>query len=138
MRILSEGYYGWVPDPLVMNREHTDSVTSTATRPNGLKLWADLQHLDRWGPKVFESDADYRKCRARHLRFYYRNLLAWYARGNRKMIEMHKERLRRASASPSLGSYVMAVVEWPFLRAARGLTPLAVRLGILPDDYQIQ
>lgn len=137
MRALSGGRYGYVYELLVTTRLHGGSVTATEWTPNHLKMWSELQLIDRWGPVVLDSHDDYRKCRARYLRFYYRYLLLWRVQRKRKLYEQHLEWLRRASAEPSLGHYLSAVLEWPVVRAARRLKPMAVRLGLLPRYFTV-
>jgi glycosyltransferase involved in cell wall biosynthesis len=137
MRALSQGFYGYVHEPLVTTRKHANSVTSTEVTPNYLKLWSELQLIDRWGPKVFDTRAAYLRCRARHLRFYYRHLLLWRAQRKRKLLDQHSEWLNRASAEPTVARYFGAIIEWPFLRAMRRLRWLAIRLHLRSYHYKL-
>jgi glycosyltransferase involved in cell wall biosynthesis len=133
MRTLVEGTCAYVHEPLVATRWHAGSVTSTDMIPNFIKLWSDLQLIDRWGPKAFDSRAEYLKCRNKHLRFYYRHLVLWWAQGKRQLLNQHREWLGRAAAMPSTLDYVEAITEWPVLRAAR----LLARLRLVKPRYQI-
>jgi glycosyltransferase involved in cell wall biosynthesis len=138
MRALSQGKYGYVHEPLVTTRKHAESVTSTQVAPNFLKLWSELQLIDRWGPKVFDTHRAYLRCRARHLHFYYRHLMLWRARNDQRLLLQHREWLRLASAEPTFNDYARALLEWPFVRAARQLRKAAVRLRLRPFYYQIR
>lgn len=137
MRVLCGGPYACVHEPLVITRLHSDSVTSRETLPNHLKVWSELQLIDRWGPHAFDKEEDYLRCRARHLRFYYRHLLLWRARRQFALLDQHLEWLGRASARPTAQDYVRAAAEWPLLRLSRTSQRLAVRLGLLSASYQI-
>lgn len=135
MRALVRGSYGCVHEPLGVTRLHPESVTSVEVTPIRLKLWADLQLIDRWGPKAFDSEAEYRACRSKHLGFYFRHLLLYKIRGRSELLKRHMNWLARASVLPTKFDYARAVVEWPFRRAMRRLRPLGARLRILPQQY---
>lgn len=137
MRVLCKSPYAYVHEPLVITRLHEASVTSTLATPNHLKMWSELQLIDRWGPQVFDSEAEYQKCRKRHLRFYYRYLLLWRARRQLTLLEQHLDWLAKASALPTPLDYARAVAEWPFLRLARVSRSLSVRFGLPAPSYQI-
>ena len=127
MRALAEGYYGYVHEPLVTTRLHARSVTATEVSPGYLKLWSELQLIDRWGPKVFDCHCDYLKCRARHLRYYYRHLLLWRWQNNRRLFEQHWDWLTRASAEPTTRNYIRAALEWPFTHTLRRSKQIAAK-----------
>jgi glycosyltransferase involved in cell wall biosynthesis len=137
LRALAHGAYGYVHEPLVTTRLHSGSVTSTEYEPNHLRLWAELQLIDRWGPAVFDSRMDYLKCRRRHLRFYYRHLLLFRIRKRVALYEKHLEWLRRASAEPTIGSYLRAVLEWPAVRAARRFKKMALQQSLLTRQVEV-
>lgn len=137
MRELSKGCYAYVHEPLVTTRLHSGSITATQFAPNHMKMWSELQLIDRWGPVVFDSPADYSKCRARHLRFYYRYLLFWRLRRKLALYEKHLTLLRKASAEPTTSGYAIAAMEWPIVRALRRLKRLAVLLGMPAYRFEI-
>ncbi len=137
MRALSAGRYAYVHEPLVTTRLHNDSVTSVEVAPSHLKMWSELQLIDRWGPKVFDSYNDYLNCRNRHLRFYYRYMLLWRFQRKRKLYEQHREWLRNASAEPTAGRYLQAVLEWPVRRMLRRLRQSAVRQRLVPRQLEV-
>ena len=126
------GRYGYVHEPLVTTGVHADSFTATVSGPNQLKIWSELQLIDRWGPRVFDTVQEYRKCRRRHLLYYYRHLVLWRLNRNRELYDTHMEWLRRASAQPSRAQYAVAILEWPVRRVIKRLNHTAVRLGLKP------
>jgi glycosyltransferase involved in cell wall biosynthesis len=123
---------GFVHEPLVFTRLHSNSATEKIVSPARMKLFADLQLIDRWGPKAFDSEKGYQMCRKRHLRFYYRHLLLWQATRQLPLVKQHREWLRRASALPSTVDYAMAVAEWPWKRGAQYTARMATHLGFPP------
>ena len=131
MRALSHGRYAYVHEPLVTTRLHEHSVTSVQVIPNHVKMWSELQLIDRWGPTAFDSYADFLKCRNRHLHFYYRYMLLWRFQRKLKLFEQHREWLRRASAEPTAGGYFQAVLEWPLRRVLKGLRRSGMRQRLL-------
>ncbi len=137
MSVLSEGPYGVVHEPLVITRLHDESTTSKVVAPIRLQLWSELQLIDRWGPKVFDTKEEYLRCRQRHLRYYYRHMLLWRARGQHELFDQHYERLHHASALPTLADYARAVAEWPFLRFGRRAAQFAARLGVPPTPGRL-
>lgn len=136
MRALASSFYGYVHEPLVITRLHEDSVTSREVTPNHIKMWSELQLIDRWGPAAFGSPAGYMQCRRRHLRFYYRYLLLWRGRKRTALLNQHLERLRMADALPSPVDYLAAVAEWPLLKAGRMWRDVAIKLGLRSQIYQ--
>lgn len=120
LRGLSQGYYGQVQEPLVTTRLHSGSVTAAVSAPSAIKLWSELQLIDRWGPAVFDSEQEYQRCRHRHLMFYYRHLLLWKAKGPRQLFDQHLVWLNKARAAPGLLDYGRAVADWPLKRLRRG------------------
>ncbi|MCS0501273.1 glycosyltransferase family 2 protein [Ancylobacter mangrovi] len=137
IRALSRGDYACVHEPLVVSRMHDGSITSTYKEGNFVDFWSILQIIDRWGPTVFETRAEYLACRRRHLRYYYRWLLYWRVTGRHEMRARHLAWLRKASALPTAGAYLHAVLEWPFLRAAWQARRTAVRLGLKSPVFPI-
>jgi glycosyltransferase involved in cell wall biosynthesis len=129
MSALSRTNFGFVHEPLVFTRLHSNSVTEQTVAPARMKLVADLQLIDRWGRKAFDSEKEYQMCRKRHLRFYYRHLLLWQITRQSALEKQHREWLRRASALPSTADYVMAVAEWLGKQAARYGARIASSLG---------
>jgi glycosyltransferase involved in cell wall biosynthesis len=119
LRALAEGSYGQVHEPLVTTRLHNDSVTAAVSAPNAIKLWSELQLIDRWGPSVFDSKQDYLECRHRHLMFYYRHLLMWKAKGRKQIFQQHMDWLNKASAAPGLMDYGRSIADWPLKRFQR-------------------
>lgn len=136
-RALAQGAYGYVHEPLVTTRLHSGSVTSTEFEPNHLRLWAELQLIDRWGPAVFGSHMDFMRCRRRHLRYYHRRLLMLRLQKRLPLYEKHLEWLRRASAEPTVGNYLRAVLEWPLVRAARRLKKMALQQSLLTRRFEV-
>jgi glycosyltransferase involved in cell wall biosynthesis len=132
MRALARGPYGFVHEPLVVTRLHEGSQTSTVVSPTRMKMWQELQLIDRWGPIVFDSEQAYRRCRAKHLRYYYRYLLMWRAKRQWAHIEQHSGLLGRAAAVPRLLDYAAAIAEWPMRHLAKGLRRAAVGAGLAP------
>jgi glycosyltransferase involved in cell wall biosynthesis len=132
MSALSRGQLGFVHECLVFTRLHKNSQTEKIISPARMKLFADLQLIDRWGPKAFDSEKGYQMCRKRHLRFYYRHLLLLQATRQSALVKQHREWLRRASALPSPVDYAMAVAEWPWKRAAQYAARIAPHLGFPP------
>jgi glycosyltransferase involved in cell wall biosynthesis len=137
MRMLSESPCGYVHEPLTMTR-WPGNETSSQLIPNKVGIWSTLQLIDRWGPKVFDTKADYLRCRARHLRNYYLHLLLWRLQGHGGILERHQDWLRRASASPTVLDYVNAIMEWTFLRTMSGLRQAAGRLGLRECRYRTE
>ena len=135
MSALSRSKFGFVHEPLVFTRLHSNSATEKIVSPTRMKLFADLQLVDRWGPTAFDSEKGYQMCRTRHLRFYYRHLLLLQATRQWALVKQHREWLRRASALPSAVDYAMAVAEWPWKRAARYAARIARQLGFPPASY---
>jgi glycosyltransferase involved in cell wall biosynthesis len=130
MRTLSRSEYGCVHEPLAVTRVHSDSVSSI-NAVDFIQLWSDLQLIDSWGPLVFESKAEFQRCRARHLRFYYRYLLRWRAKGKSQLVQKHMDWLRKASAAPNLVDLGVAVGELPLVRARKVVKRLTIQLGIV-------
>lgn len=137
MRTLAAGRYGYVHEPLVTTRLHDGSVTSREVAPNHLKMWSELQLIDRWGPVVFDRYDDYLRCRTRHLRFYYRYLLLWRAQRKHQLYERHMTWLRHALAEPTIGLYTAAILEWPAVYATRHLKDAAVNAGVLSCPFTL-
>jgi len=137
MRTLISGTCAYVHEPLVTTRWHAATVTSTDMIPNHNKLWSDLQLIDRWGPLAFNSEAEYRQCRDRHLRFYYRHLLLWHIQGKRRLLDLHHDWLRRAVALPYSRDYAYAALEWPLSRAKRWFRQAATRLNLVHPNYAL-
>ncbi len=136
MRVLSTSACGYLHEPLTMTR-WPGAVTSAEMLPNAVGIWSLLQLIDRWGPKVFDRNEDYLRCRGRHLRRYYLHLLLWRLQRKFRVLENHKAWLRTASADPTALDYLHAVAEWPVLRAASVLKQTAVRLGLSTRRYQV-
>lgn len=130
MSALSRSKFGFVHEPLVFTQIHSNSVTEKIVSPARMKLLADLQLIDRWGPSAFDTEKDYRMCRKRHLQFYYRHLLLWQVTRQSTLLKQHREWLRLASALPSTVDYVMAVAEWPGKRTAQYAARIAFHLGV--------
>jgi len=130
IRALSKGPYAYIHEPLVTTRLHSDSITSTLFAPERMKMWSELQLIDKWRSVVFDSHADYMKCRQRHLRFYYRYLLLWLIRSQRELYQKHLDLLTKASAQPTPRDYVAATLQWPIARTARTLKRVAIRFGM--------
>lgn len=130
IRALTQGDYACVHEPLVVSRMHDTSITSTYKEKNFIDFWSILQIIDRWGPSVFDTYAEYNSCRQAHLRYYYRWLLYWRVTGKQEILARHLEWLGRASALPTLPAYLRAVLEWPFLRAVWQTRKTAIRLGL--------
>ena len=133
MSVLSRSKLGFVHQPLVFTRIHGKSITETIVSPSRMKLLADLQLIDRWGPKAFDFEKEYQMCRRRHLRFYYRHLLLWQVMRQTALVKQHREWLRLASGLPSIMDYVMAVAEWPAKRAAQYAGGIASHFGFSPN-----
>jgi glycosyltransferase involved in cell wall biosynthesis len=136
MSVLSRGRCAYVHEPLTMTR-WPGSETLAEGIPNKIYMWSLLQLIDRWGPTVFDTNAEYIRCRRRHLRYYYLHLLLWMAQGKFKILEHHWDLLGRASACPKISDYPHALVEWPVLRTMFRLRQAAIRLGFLARGYQI-
>ena len=134
MGALSRKNFGFVHEPLVFTRLHSNSVTEQRVAPTRMKLLADLQLIDRWGPRAFDSEKEFQACRKRHLRFYYRHLLLWQITQQPALAKRHREWLRRASALPSTADYVMAIIEWlakqTVLCAARRAASLGLSIPV--------
>jgi glycosyltransferase involved in cell wall biosynthesis len=128
MRTLSENACGYLHEPLTKTR-WPGKETSSQLIPNKVGIWSTLQLIDRWGPKVFDTRADYLNCRGRHLRNYYLHLLLWRLQGHGAILERHLDWLRRASASPGRLDYINAIIEWTFRQSASRLMQVIRRLG---------
>ena len=136
MRALAASAYGYVHEPLVVTRLHEDTVTSREVVPNHIKMWSELQLIDRWGPAAFEGHAGYMRCRRRHLRFYYRYLLLWRTLKRTALLNQHLDRLRAADALPTPIDYLAALAEWPLLKVGRMWRDAATKLGLQSRIYQ--
>lgn len=130
MGALSRTNFGFVHEPLVFTRLHSNSVTEQRVAPTRMKLLADLQLIDRWGPRAFDSEKEFQACRKRHLRFYYRHLLLWQITQQPALAKRHREWLRRASALPSTADYVMAIIEWLAKQTVLSAARIAASLGL--------
>jgi glycosyltransferase involved in cell wall biosynthesis len=117
MRVVSTTGCAVVPEPLAKTR-WPGAVTAAQMLPNKVGIWSTLQLIDRWGPSVFDSEAEYLRCRNQHLRRYYLHLLVWRVQRNAELVKLHRDWLRRVSAAPRVMDYIRSVAEWPFLRAA--------------------
>jgi Glycosyl transferase family 2 len=115
MRLVSRTGCAVVHEPLGTTR-WPGAVTAAQMLPNKTGIWSILQLIDRWGPSVFDTESEYLYCRNRHLRNYYLHLLLWRVQGNAKLVKLHHDWLRRASASPKVLDYVHSLAEWPYLR----------------------
>lgn len=136
MRALATSAYAYVHEPLVVTRLHEDTVTAREVAPNHMKMWSELQLIDRWGPRAFDNRAGYIRCRRRHLRFYYRHLVLWHVRKRTTLLAQHLERLRGADALPKPIDYLTAVAEWPLLKAGRMWRNTAIKFGLRSRIYQ--
>ena len=137
MRVLSESCCAYVHEPLTMTR-WPGSVTAAELIPNRVDLWSIMLLIERWGPVAFDTRAEFLKCRARYLRYYYLHLLLWAAQRKFKILEQHQSWLRGISLQPTMLDYTHAVVEWPFLRLARRFRQIVTRLGIPVPEYQLE
>ncbi len=129
MRVLSQGDYGFVHEPLVFTRLHGESVTSVEVAPQRIKMWSELQLIDRWGRISFDSESAFTACRRKHLRYYYRHLLLWQITGRRELVDLHKRWLSVEAALPTALDYLKAVLEWPYLQLDRGWRAALTKAG---------
>jgi glycosyltransferase involved in cell wall biosynthesis len=136
MRVLSQSRFAFVHEPLTMTR-WPGSETLAEGIPNKVYMWSLLQLIDRWGPTVFDTNAEYLRCRRRHLGYYYLHLLLWMAQGKFKILGHHWDLLGRISARPKVFDYPHALVEWLFLRTMFRLRLAAIRRSFLARGYQI-
>jgi glycosyltransferase involved in cell wall biosynthesis len=116
IRLLCEGSCGIVKEPLATTR-WPGTVTSAEMLPNQVGIWSMLQIIDRWGPHVFDTKAEYLAVRNAHLRSYLLHLLFWRLQGRRELVEKHLDWLNRAAVTPTLLFYLQSVLESPFLLA---------------------
>lgn len=116
IRQLSGGRCGVVREPLATTR-WPGAVTSAEMLPNQIGIWSMLQIIDRWGPIVCDTQAEYLAVRNAHLRSYFLHLLFWRLQGRTELVEKHLEWLSRASATPTLIAYLQSILEGPFLLA---------------------
>lgn len=124
MRLLAHGKFGFVHERLAMLREHTGSITATATRPLRIQFYDWLVILRRYGPKAF-GEAAYRAMERRYRRFYFRRLLRWrYVDANKRAFDHHMQLLAKMNSRPTLWDFADSVVDL-------GLK----RLGLRPGWY---
>jgi glycosyltransferase involved in cell wall biosynthesis len=136
MRVLSQSRCAYVHEPLTITRWPGNETLAGAI-PNKVYMWELLQLIDRWGPTVFDTNAEYLRCRRRHLRYYYLHFLLWIGQRKFKVLEHHWDLLGSVSARPKVFDYPHALVEWLFLRTMFRLRQAFIRLGFLARGYQI-
>ncbi len=119
-RLLSSGRMGFVHDTLFYTRHHDGTVTSRLMS-DGAHMHDPLTMTERHGARLFPPD-ELAAVRLRHQRMIMRHILAWQARGMRKVAARNRQRLAEGGFTPGLLDYAAALATWPAHKCDRTRT----------------
>lgn len=96
MNVLLDTDFGFVHQVLTYTRTHDDSLTTTVSQPAGTDTLEVLRNVVEFGPKYFESEAEYQVVYKTHLNLYYRSLARNILRLRHKPVrEYHAKGLQK-------------------------------------------
>jgi glycosyltransferase involved in cell wall biosynthesis len=109
------GDWGFVHETLATTRDHSDTDSNTRVKRLRLDACERLVLLERHAAFAF-GDREGRRQVTRYRRYYMRQLVRWWLRGEREVVECHLETLRRFCPGPLTLQIADALANWPLAR----------------------
>jgi glycosyltransferase involved in cell wall biosynthesis len=118
MRALTRGDLGIVREDLAMRRVHGATISSQELDQNMRHACEWLYFLDRYGPYALGPEESRARLKL-YRRYYLRQLLKWFVRGDRRA-KLHLDILARLAMTPRPADVIDALTDWPIARLGGG------------------
>jgi len=133
LRAMTRGKFGFVHEPLFNQLEHESQISKTLAKKNQSRVFEPLILIERWGSRIM-TKAEYKTCRARHLRAIYRYMLLWRLTGGTDMYNKYLGLLNERSKAPGIQDFALSALEWP-LHLVDKVSRKAMRYGKLARGH---